>query len=277
MSGKDRLNIFPSRMALAQMKVRLKGAQQGYNLLKKKADALTARFRAILKKIVENKTKMGDAMRQASFSLAEATYAAGDFSHAVRQRIEKASVTVRSNKENVAGVQLPVFEAVIENASTAELTGLARGGQQIQASREAWITASKLLIELASLQTSFVTLDEVIKVTNRRVNAIDNVIIPRIERTISYITSELDEAEREEFFRLKKIQEKKKKMAARKKLELMQKEGLLPAADLDASEVTERDVEEAEKLLESLQVTATSEVDEGHITTKAAEEVDLLF
>ena len=35
------------------MKQRLKGAQQGYNLLKKKADALTVRFRAILKKIVD--------------------------------------------------------------------------------------------------------------------------------------------------------------------------------------------------------------------------------
>ena len=55
-----------------------------------------------------------------------------------------------------------------------------------------------------------------IKVTNRRVNAIDNVIIPRIERTISYITSELDEAEREEFYRLKKIQEKKKQAKAKK-------------------------------------------------------------
>ena len=64
---------------------------------------------------------------------------------------------------------------------------------------------------MASLQTSFVTLDEVIKITNRRVNAIEHVIIPKIERTLAYITTELDESEREEFYRLKKIQGKKKR------------------------------------------------------------------
>jgi V-type H+-transporting ATPase subunit D len=37
------------------------------------------------------------------------------------------------------------------------------------------------------------TLDEVIKLTNRRVNAIEHVIIPRISNTISYIIDELDE------------------------------------------------------------------------------------
>jgi microcompartment protein CcmL/EutN len=60
-------------------------------------------------------------------------------------------------------------------------------------------------------QTSFLILDEVIKMTNRRVNAIEHVIIPRIENTVSYIVSELDEQDREEFFRLKKVQDKKKR------------------------------------------------------------------
>jgi V-type H+-transporting ATPase subunit D len=57
-------------------------------------------------------------------------------------------------------------------------------------------------------------LDEVIKVVNRRVNAIEHVIIPRTENTIKYINSELDELDREEFYRLKKVSNKKQKDAA---------------------------------------------------------------
>lgn len=61
--------------------------------------------------------------------------------------------------------------------------------------------AVETLVELASLQTAFMILDEVIRATNRRVNAIEHVIIPKLENTIKYIGSELDEMDREEFFR----------------------------------------------------------------------------
>ena len=90
------------------------------------------------------------------------------------------------------------------------MTGLSKGGRQIAESRRAWQAALENLIHLASLQTAFLTLDEALRVTNRRVNAIKYVIMPRLENTISFIVSELDERDREEFFRLKKIQGKKK-------------------------------------------------------------------
>ncbi|CAH1173558.1 unnamed protein product [Phaedon cochleariae] len=210
MSARERLPIFPSRGAQMLMKARLKGAQKGHSLLKKKADALQMRFRMILNKIIETKTLMGEVMKEAAFSLAEAKFTTGDFNQVVLQNVTKAQIKIRTKKDNVAGVTLPVFESYQDGTDTYELAGLARGGQQLAKLKKNYQSAVKLLVELASLQTSFVTLDDVIKITNRRVNAIEHVIIPRIERTLAYIISELDELEREEFYRLKKIQDKKK-------------------------------------------------------------------
>ncbi|KAJ3258883.1 H(+)-transporting V1 sector ATPase subunit D [Chytriomyces hyalinus] len=192
------------------LKTRLKGANTGHSLLKRKSEALTRRFREIVKKIDEAKRKMGKVMQVASFSYAEVKYSTGDISYQVRESAKVAQLKVKARSENVSGVQLPAFDLNVDGQNAFELTGLGRGGQQIQKCKETYQKAVEVLVQLASLQTAFVILDEVIKITNRRVNAIEHVIIPKIENTIRFVQSELDEMDREEFFRLKKIQAKKK-------------------------------------------------------------------
>lgn len=91
---------------------------------------------------------------------------------------------------------------------------LNRGGQQLEKCQKMWTELLQVIIRLSSLQTSFISLDEAIKVTNRRVNALDNVVIPGVADTIHYIESELDELEREDIFRLKKVLQVKKRKAA---------------------------------------------------------------
>lgn len=213
MSGQSqRLNVVPTVTMLGVVKARLVGATRGHALLKKKSDALTVQFRQILKKIVSTKESMGDVMKTSSFALTEAKYVAGEnIKHIVLENVQNAFLKVRSRQENIAGVKLPKFEYFTEGETKNDLTGLARGGQQIQQCRAAYVKAVEVLVELASLQTSFLTLDEAIKTTNRRVNALENVVKPRLENTINYIKAELDELEREDFFRLKKIQGYKKR------------------------------------------------------------------
>lgn len=209
-----KLNVFPTRMALTSLKIKLKGAVKGHSLLKKKSDALTLRFRAILFKIGEAKAQMGSNMKDAFFSLATAKYAAhpSDITHSVIENVGTAGFRLKLTSDNVAGVHLPSFDQFGDTAKLPqEMHGLSKGGEQIKKCRDSYIHALEGLVQLASLQTAFVTLDEVIRITNRRVNALEYVVKPRLENTIQYILTELDEGEREDFFRLKKVQNKKKK------------------------------------------------------------------
>jgi V-type H+-transporting ATPase subunit D len=166
----------------------------------------------------------GDAAA-AFFSLTQAEYAAGNFKRKVAEGSLTARVRVGAGVDNVAGVKLPVFTKYETGAAADNQSlGLVGGGKKIVAVREKFTILLDMLIKLASLQTSFQTLDEALKVTNRRVNALENVTIPKIEGVLNYISRELDELEREDFTRLKIVQGKKEEeqKADKKKKEAAQ-------------------------------------------------------
>ena len=83
------------------MKAKLKGANTGHSLLKRKSEALTKRFREITRRIDTAKRKMGRVMQIANFSLAELTYAAGDLSYHVQESVKSARFRVHARQENV--------------------------------------------------------------------------------------------------------------------------------------------------------------------------------
>eukprot|EP01083_Nonionella_stella_P074206 201184_1 len=212
--AQNRYPVFPSRMSLQQFKIRTKGARKGHSLLKRKSDALKAKVHACLKEIYDVKNRMNEIMSTANFSHTQATHAAGDFNAQIVSKVENASIKVACRRENVVGVPILQFDKVDVGSSQESMLGIARGGAQIRKCKVAYDNALELLIKLASLQTSFRELDEAMRVTNRRVNALDNVVIPKLENTMHYIASELDEREREDLYRLKKVVAKKKREQA---------------------------------------------------------------
>ncbi len=113
----------------------------------------------------------------------------------------------------------------MDDIGDGALLGLSMGGQSIQQARDKFTKFLKILITIATLQTQFKTLDEALKMTNRRVNALEFVLIPRIKEITDYILQELDEIDREDFVRLKKTQDNKKKKKAEKVLEEAKRKG----------------------------------------------------
>ena len=97
---------------------------------------------------------MGRVMQIAAFSLAEVTYAVGgDIGYQIQESAKNARFRVRTKQENVSGVFLPAFESYTKDENNDfGLTGLGKGGQQVQRCRETYSRAVETLVELASLQ-----------------------------------------------------------------------------------------------------------------------------
>jgi len=207
--AESRLNVFPSRMVLTGIKERLGAAKTGWDLLKRKSDAIKVNLNNILKKILVTKRRVGQALKESAFAHTEAQWAAGDFNNQVIENTSEASYRIRTKVNNVAGVKLPVFDRNLSHTGSGRdiLVGLSKGGQSVNKCKESFTKTLDDCVQLASLQTSLKTLDEALKVTNRRVNALEFVIMPQLNNTIKYIISELDELEREDQYRIKKVKD----------------------------------------------------------------------
>ncbi len=230
--------IVPSQMNMQIFGQKVKAAKKGYDLLKKKNDSLKKRMQDILIKLIERKKMLKELFSKAYFSIAESEWAAGDFYPQVRDQVSKASFTLDIHTDNIAGVQLPIF-IIKDSLTTSEKIGRMKGAAQIDKARAKFKEVLDTIIEIASLQTSFIKIDKVIRITSRRVNALEYIVIPRFEGIVRYIRQELDEQAREGKFTLKKVLENRRKAVeeAEKNYALLNKPGLdTDQEDIDGGE-----------------------------------------
>ena len=213
--------IFPSNMALIQQKAKMKSAAKGRDLLKRKADALKAQFRKILKDLIEKKQKLGSCYSDALIYLAKANFSSsgGELSRTIEENVKSNSeVKLSLKKKNIAGVVCPEFslrnfdsERSEGSKTTVDILGITGGGHTLNIAKKQFNEYLKLIIEIATLQTNYKSMDETLKITNRRVNALEYIVVPRINGVIQYIDTELKEREKEDKFRIKKVLQNKKK------------------------------------------------------------------
>lgn len=204
----QKIPVFPTRMNLKTMETKQKSAEKGYSLLKRKSDALKVKYRVIEEEYKRKELGINQKIKDAFFKLTEAEFLGANLKMFLYE-CQKQNVYVKPRIEQVSGVSLPFFTLQKEN--TQPILFLDRSGQSLNECREKFLEVLEMLVDLCALKNSFRVLNSILMSTNRRVNALEFNIIPKLENTISYISSELDEQDRGDFFRLKKIQNLKTK------------------------------------------------------------------
>lgn len=116
---------------------------------------------------------------------------------------ESLDIDLRS----VMGVELPVVTLGEEKLDM--YYGLNSTNSQLDEAYLSFAQVKRMTAELAEIENSVYRLADAIKKTQKRANALDNIMIPQFTETIKYITEALEEKEREDFSRLKVIKRQK--------------------------------------------------------------------
>jgi V/A-type H+-transporting ATPase subunit D len=213
--------VKPTRMELMKTRAQIRLAEQGRDLLRQKMDALIREFFAILSRVSDSRDELEQVSRAADLALliAEATddpVTLRSASFATRR-----SITVDIGGKNIMGVPVPVIEKKRVSQKLLDRGyGIITTSARIDETAERYEAELDLLIQLAETETAMRRLGSEIQMTRRRVNALEQILIPELKQNARYIKNAIDEREREDIFRLKKVKsilEKKKKRAIEKR------------------------------------------------------------
>ena len=217
--------VKPTRMELMKKKAQIKLAEQGRDLLREKMDALIGEFFKILSSVSDSRDELEQVSRAADLALLIAEATDDPVTLASAAFATRRSIMVGITGKNIMGVPVPVIEKKRVSKNMLERGyGIITTSARIDETAERYEIELDLLIKLAESETAMRRLGSEIQMNRRRVNALEQILIPELKSQAKYIKNAIEEREREDLFRLKKVKsilEKKKKKAKEKRLAVM--------------------------------------------------------
>jgi len=195
--------IFPTKANLIFVRKNLQLARTGYDLFDKKRNILVRELMSLIEMAHEVQDQIDDTFTFAYKALQSANISLGKCQAiAETMPVTENDIIIRFRSvmgaeipviEDVCGDEIPVHDAFFYTNSTFD---------------EAYIRFRKvrqLSVKLAQVEESIYRLAYEIKKTQKRANALKNIVIPRYEALLISIAEILEEKEREEFTRVKVI------------------------------------------------------------------------
>ena len=201
--------INPTRMELTRLKGRLRTAQRGHKLLKDKRDELMKQFLDTVREVRALRAEVEEELMTVhkSFTVASALMS----SEAMEQALlyPKQSVELDMTFQNIMSVNVPHYQFKTRSDNPGEVYpyGFAMTSCEIDGAVEALSSVFQDMLKLAQVEKTSQLLAQEIEKTRRRVNALEYVMIPRMQESIKYIRMKLEENERNNIVRLMKVKD----------------------------------------------------------------------
>ncbi|PSH01413.1 MAG: V-type ATP synthase subunit D [Nanohaloarchaea archaeon SW_10_44_10] len=199
-------DIKPTRSEELRLKERIELAENGHDILEKKRDGLIHEFMEITGDAKEVNQELADVYSQARLKLLMSKIYDGEDMVQANAFPVKDEPKITSSTQNIMGVVVPEIES--EKISTSILQreyGITSASSRIDSVADKYEKLLEKIVEAAETQTKILKLLNEIEKTKRRVNALEHKVIPEQKDALEMISQSLEESEREETFRMKKV------------------------------------------------------------------------
>ena len=203
-------DVKPTRKNLMAIEDRIDLSERGHDTLEQKRDGLIMEFMDILDQAQDVRSDLAADYETAQRTLDMARAMEGDVAVRGAAAALKEHPEITTQSKNIMGVVVPQIESSKVKKSLDERGyGLLGSSARIDEAADAYEELLESIILAAEVETAMKKMLEEIETTKRRVNALEFTLLPRLYENQEYIEQKLEEQEREEIFRLKKIKAKK--------------------------------------------------------------------
>lgn len=197
----------PTKGNLMSFKKSLALAKTGYELLDKKRNILVREMMTLIDAATEIQTKIDITYSKAYLALQHANITLGYIDDIARSIPEDDSLQL--SYRSVMGVEIPIVTIDETDKNIPLRYGLGATNATFDEAYVCFREVKRLTAHLAEIENSVYRLADAIKKTQKRANALKNIMIPKFEETVKFISDALEEKEREEFSRMKVIKAQK--------------------------------------------------------------------
>ena len=199
-------DVKPTRSELIELKKKIKLSESGHKLLKMKRDGLILEFFEILNKAKDVRSELDASFKEASEKIGIAKSVEGMITVKSTAFALKDAPQIEVESHNIMGVVVPKIESSsVRKPMNKRGYGVLGTSSYIDEAADSYEILVEKIILAAEIETTMKRLLDDIEKTKRRVNALEFKVIPDLTEGMVFIQLRLEEMERENTFRLKRI------------------------------------------------------------------------